>query len=179
MRVKIHFLVLMVLSVIAVAHSVPSFAQTSETRGATAAAQSFYRMHVAHFGFPLEADLERLHPYLSPELKSLLEIELRRMKELSQKNTDMKPPVQEDLFVCNRYEVPHRFRIMRAKANGKKTLVTVKFEYIADGKVIDNCEVDATFIRLKREWLLDNTNWEGSTDLKTLLLRKDYDVVPK
>lgn len=179
MRGKFHVLVLVALSVIALGHSRPGSAQTSETRGVTAAANAFYRMHVAHFGFPLEADLKRLRPYLTPELNSLLANELRRMREWSEKNPDMKPPVQEDLFVCNRYEVPQRFSIMKARATGRTALVTLKFEYIAEGKVIDSCEVDATFIRLKREWLLDNTNWEGSADLRTLLLRKDYDVVPK
>jgi hypothetical protein len=180
MRAKSYFLVLMVLSAIgAVVYARSSLAQTSESRSVEAAAKAFYQMHVKHFGFPLEPDLKRLRPYLSPELNSLLANELRRMKEWSEKNPDMKPPVQEDLFVCNRYEVPQRFHIMRANPMGRKALVTVKFEYIASGKIIDSCEVEASFIRLNGKWLLDNADWEGTADLRTLLERKDYDVVPK
>lgn len=180
MRVKSYFLVLVALSAIGVVvHARSSFGQTSESKSVEAAAKAFYQMHVAHFGFPLEPDLNRLRPYLTPELNSLLAGELRRMKEWSAKNPDMKPPVQEDLFVCNRYEVPQRFHIMKANPMGKKALVTVKFEYIVSGKIIDSCEVEAAFIRLRGKWLLDNAAWEGTGDLRTLLQRKDYEVVPK
>lgn len=156
-----------------------SSAQTSEARRVTAAADSFYRMHVAHFGFPLEPDLKRLRPYLSPSLNSLLARELRRMREWSKQNPDRKPPVIEDLFVCNRYEVPQRFEVGGVKVGGRSASATVRFEYVEGGAVVQSCTVDATFVRLKGKWLLDNVAWAGSADLRTLLSRKDYGTVPE
>ena len=180
MRIKRRALILLVLPVfIVVAYANVSEAQTSENREVKAAAKSFYRMHVANFGFPLEPDLKRLRPYLSPGLNALLANELRRMREWSAKNPDMKPPIQEDLFVCNRYEVPQRFQVLRAKLMGRKFLATVKFDYLEAGRVIDSCEVEATFIRLKGRWLLDNVDWDKTPDLRTMLSRGDYAVVPR
>lgn len=179
MRVNKHPLTLAALLVLAITGQASlGRAQTSDVRGAEAAARSFYRMHVTHFGFPLEPDLARLRPYLSRELNSLLANEVRRMREWSAKNPDMKPPVMDDLFVCNRYEKPQRFRIGGTKLVGRKALVRVKFEYLESGKMIDSCEVEATFVRLKGRWLLDNAAWDGTPDLRTLLSRKDYAVVP-
>jgi hypothetical protein len=180
MRLKPPYLILLVLLVLVVHGSTNGgYAQTSQSREVKAAATSFYRMHIAHFGFPLEDDLKRLNPSLSPELSSLLANELRRMREWSAKNPDQKPPVIEDLFVCNRYEAPQKFRVLGTKFSGGKALATVKFEYIEGGKVIASCEVEATFVRPNRKWLLDNADWEGTSDLRTLLSRKDYTVVPE
>jgi hypothetical protein len=167
---------LALLSALVCANAAP--AQTPEARRVSAAADAFYRMHVAHFGFPLEPDLKRLRPYLSPALNSLLRNEVRRMREWSAKNPDQKPPVVEDLFVCNRYEVPQRFGVGGAKVSGGTALATVRFEYVEGGAVVQTCTVDATFVRLRGRWLLDNVAWAGSADLKTLLSRKDYAVVP-
>jgi hypothetical protein len=175
MRINKH---LIILGVMVIVQASVSYAQTSEARRVKSAAQAFYRMHVAHFGFPLEPDLKRLRPYLSPELNSLLANELRRMREWSLKNPDMKPPVMEDLFICNRYEKPQRFRIVEARPMGRRALVRAKFEYLENGQVIDSCEVEGTFIRLKGKWLLDNVDWDETPDLRTLLSRKDYALVP-
>jgi hypothetical protein len=176
MKVNRHLLIL--VAVVIVQASV-SFAQTLEVRRVKTAAQSFYRMHVAHFGFPLEPDLKRLRPYLSPELNSLLANEVRRMREWSAKNPDLKPPIAEDLFICNRYEVPQRFRITGVKPMGRTALVRIKFEYVENGRMIASCEAEATFIRLKVKWLLDNADWDETPDLRTLLSRKEYVVVPR
>jgi hypothetical protein len=135
-------------------------------------------MHVAHFGFPLEPDLKRLRPYLSPSLNTLLAGEVRRMRAWSAKNPDQKPPVIEDLFVCNRYEVPQRFGVEGAKARGRRAVATVSFEYVEGGAVVQRCTVEATFVRLRGRWLLDNVAWPGTTDLRTLLSRKVYETVP-
>ncbi len=153
-------------------------AQTPEARRVTSAADSFYRMHVAHFGFPLEPDLKRLRPYLSPSLNSLLRNEVLRMRAWSARNPDQKPPVIEDLFVCNRYEAPQRFGVEGTKIEGRKAVATVKFEYVEGGAVVQTCTTDATFVRLRGKWLLDNVAWPGSADLRTLLSRKDYEAVP-
>src|SRR5688500_15353305 len=149
-------------------------AQTSAARGVRRAANSFYRMHVAHFGFPLEPDLKRLRPYLSPSLNSLLANEVRRMRAWSARHPDQKPPVIEDLFVCNRDEVPQRLGVRSVKAGGGRAVATVEFVYVEGGAVVQRCTVAATFVRLKGRWLLDNVAWEGSADLRTLLSRKDY-----
>ena len=176
MRVNRHLLIL--IAIVIVQASVSS-AQTSEVRRVKTAAKSFYRVHVAHLGFPLEPDLKRLRPYLSPELNSLLANEVRRMREWSAKNPDMKPPIIEDLFICNRYESPQRFRIISVNPMGRTALVKIKFEYVENGRMIDSCEVEATFIRLKGKWLLDNADWAETPDFRTLLSRKDYAVVPR
>ena len=154
-------------------------AQTPEARAVSAAADSFYRMHVAHFGFPLEPDLKRLRPYLSPALNSLLANEVRRMRVWSRRNPGEKPPVIEDLFVCNRDEVPQRFGVEGVKVERGRGHATVKFEYVEGGRVVQTCAVEATFVRLKRKWLLDNVSWPGSADLRRLLSRKDYAKVPE
>ena len=182
MRGKRRGLILTALSVLAVfACASDTCAQTSASSASKvkAAAERFYRVHVANFGFPLEPDLKRLRPYLSPELHSLIANEIRRMWIWSAKNPDMKPPIQEDLFICNRYEEPQRFRVVGANVVGRRALVIVNFDYIADGKVIDSCLVEATFIRLKGRWLLDNVDWDETPDLRTLLSRKDYAAVPR
>lgn len=178
--VKHSFVLLVLLSAAAVSHpNATSSARTSEARRVTAAADAFYGMHVAHFGFPLEPDLKRLRPFLSPALNSLLANEVRRMREWSKQNPDLKPPVIEDLFVCNRYEVPQRFSVKGVKVEGRKARADVRFEYVEGGAVVQTCAVDATFVRLKGKWLLDNVSWAGSTDLRTLLSRKDYAGVPE
>lgn len=156
-----------------------SSAQTSEARRVTAAANSFYRMHVAHFGFPLEPDLKRLRPYVSPALNSLLANEVRRMRAWSRRNPDLKPPVIEDLFVCNNADTPQKFSVEGVKVEGRRAHATVRFVYEEGGRVVQTCDVNATFLRLKRKWLLDNVAWPGSADLKTLLSRKDYENVPQ
>lgn len=175
--VKLSSLLLVLLSATALYPNV-STARTDEARRVTAAADSFYRMHIAHFGFPLEPDLKRLRPYLSPALNSLLANEVRRMRAWSKQNPDQKPPVIEDLFVCNRSEVPQRFSVEGVKVDKGKANATVKFEYVEGGAVVQTCDVDATFVRLKGKWLLDNVAWAGSADLRTLLSRKEYANVP-
>ncbi len=154
-------------------------AQTPDTRAVSAAADSFYRMHVAHFGFPLEPDLKRLRPYLSPSLNSLLANEVRRMRAWSKRNPDEKPPVIEDLFVCNNADTPRKFSVEGVKVEGDRGHATVKFEYVEGGRVVQTCAVEATFVRLKRKWLLDNVSWPGSADLRKLLSREDYAKVPE
>lgn len=176
---KHSFALLVLLSAAAVLQPNASSAQTSEARKVNAAADSFYRMHVAHFGFPLEPDLRRLRPYLSPPLNSLLANEVRRMRRWSKQHPDEKPPVIEDLFVCNRSEVPWRFSVEGVKVDKGKANATVKFEYAEGGAVAQTCTVDATFVRLKGRWLLDNVAWPGSADLRKILSRKDYANVPE
>lgn len=175
--VKLSLLSLVLLSATALCPNAAS-AQTSEARRVAAAADSFYRMHVAHFGFPLEPDLRRLRPYLSPALNSLLAREVRRMRAWSRQNPDQKPPVIEDLFVCNRSEAPRKFGVGGVKVDKGKGSATVRFEYVEGGAVVQTCNVDATFVRRRGKWLLDNVAWAGSADLRTLLSRKDYENVP-
>jgi hypothetical protein len=170
---------LLVLFFISALHPHTSSAQTSEARRVTAAADSFYRMHAAHFGFPLEPDLKRLRPYVSPTLNALLAGEVRRMREWSKRNPDQKPPVIEDLFVCNRYDKPQKFSVEGVKVEGSRADATVKFVYEEGGRVVQTCDVDATFVRLRGRWLLDNVAWPGSADLRTLLSRRDYEKVPR
>ena len=170
---------LLVLLFTAALHPNATSAQTSEARRVTAAADSFYRMHVAHFGFPLEPDLRRLRPYVSPALNSLLANEVRRMRAWSRRNPDEKPPVIEDLFVCNNADAPQKFSVGGVKVEGSRANATVKFVYEEGGRVVQTCDVNATFVRLKRRWLLDNVAWPGSADLRTLLSRKDYENVPR
>jgi len=171
---------LILLALLSAAALLPNAApaQTSEARKVSAAADTFYRMHVAHFGFPVEPDLRRLRPYVSPSLNALLANEVRRMRAWSAKHRDEKPPVVEDLFVCNRYEVPRRFKVGGVKVDKGKADATVKFEWVEGGAVVQTCDVDATFVRRGRKWLLDNVAWPGSADLRTLLSRKDYEKVP-
>lgn len=177
--VKHSFVLLVALLSAAALHPNASSAQTSEARKVTAAAESFYRMHVAHFGFPLEPDLKRLRPYLSPPLNSLLANEVRRMRRWGRQNPDQKPPVAEDLFVCNRYEVPQRFSVEGVKVEGVRARATVRFEYVEGGAVVQTCDVGATFVRHGGRWLLDNVAWPGGADLRTLLSRKNYARVPE
>ena len=176
--VKLSLIPLVLLSATALCPNA-SNAQTSEARRVTAAADSFYRMHVAHFGFPLEPDLKRLRPYLSPALNSLLADEVRRMRVWSKQNPGQKPPVIEDLFVCNRDDKPQKFSVGGVKVDKAKANATVRFVYEEGGRVVQTCDVDAAFVRLGGKWLLDNVAWPGSADLRKILSRKDYANVPE
>lgn len=151
----------------------------ARNRQVKAAAESFYRIHVSHFGFTFESDLVRLRPYLSPNLSQLLKRELRRMTDWSKKNLNMKPPVIEDVFVCNHYEKPQNFRVIKTRLSGQNALATLRFNYIERGRVIDKCNVDAKFVRIRGKWLLDNVVFESGPDLITLLSRQNYEILPE
>jgi hypothetical protein len=101
------------------------------------------------------------------------------MRDWSEKNPNLKPPVIEDVFVCNHYEKPQNFQVLKTSDNGRGALATVRFNYIEKGKVVDKCSVDAKFIRVKGKWLLDNVIFEDDADLITLLSRQNYEVLPK
>jgi hypothetical protein len=151
----------------------------ARNRQVKAAAESFYRTHLSRFGFTFEPDIRRLRPYLSPNLSLLLKREVQRMRDWSVKNPNLKPPVIEDVFVCNHYEKPQNFRVLKTSGNGRDASATIKFNYIEKGKVVDKCNVDAKFVHIKGKWLLNNVIFESGPDLLTLLSRQDYHILPE
>jgi len=144
-----------------------------------AAADAFYRDYLPRFGFPMEADLKALQPYLSPRLHSLLRLELRREEAWSSQNPDLKPPVMGDLFTCNAHEHPQGFSVRTTREVGTGVVVDVRFDLIEHNKVVGRCKVAAFFVSIDGKWLLDNVFVNGDVDLKTLLSRKDYTVLPE
>ena len=99
-----------------------------------AAATTFYRKYLPHFGFWFEPDLKALHPYISPRLYALLRLENQRLDSWAAQNPDLKPPVIGDLFTCNAHEHPQRFRVGTARAIGSGVAVDVRFELIEHNK---------------------------------------------
>lgn len=143
-----------------------------------AAAAAFYKTYLPQFGYPTAAELGRLRPFLSGSLYSAIKYERERMKIWTAKNPGEKPPVSEDLFVCNHDEPPAKVRIGEITVNGQTALAIVHFNYSEKGKIYETCYTKSSFIRVGGKWLLDNVIFEEGADLKTLLSRKDYDVLP-
>jgi hypothetical protein len=155
-------------------------AQTGENQaGARAAAATFYRKYLPHFGLPSGPDLKALHPYLSPRLYALLRFENQRLDSWAAQNPDLKPPIVSDLFTCNSYEHPQRFKVGTARAIGSGVAVDVRFELDWHNRVVQRCKVTPYFVFLKGKWLLDDVFYYQDVDLKTLLSRKDYWGLPE
>ena len=162
-----------------IACSNAAFAQNSDNQKAKAAAQTFYKKYLPTFGYPYESDLRKLRPLLSRNLYSLLANEVKRMRAWTAKNPNDKPPVIDDLFVCNHEEPAARFRVGDAVLDGKTAVVTTRFDYSEKGKVYETCKTKSSFVQTGGRWLLDNVAFDEDVDLKTLLSRKEYDVLPR
>lgn len=155
-----------------------AFSQNSDAQKAKAAAQIFYKNYLPMFGYPSESDLRKLRPYLSQNLSALISNEMRQMRVWSAKNKDEKPPVIDDLFLCNHEESPAKFRVGEAVMTNGTAVVTTSFDYIEKGKVYAMCQTKSSFVNKNGKWLLDNIAFDEGVDLKTLLSRKEYDVLP-
>jgi len=156
-----------------------SYAQNSDSQKAKAAAQTFYKKYLPTFGYPYKSDLRKLRPYLSPNLYSLVANEIRRMRLWTAKNPNDKPPVIDDLFVCNHEEPAARFRVGEAILKNKTAVVTTHFDYIEKEKIYATCKTESLFVQKSGRWLLDNIAFDDDVDLKTLLSRREYDVLPQ
>lgn len=150
-----------------------------DNKSAEVAARAFYKKYLPLFGYPSASELQRLQPFLSGSLYSSIKYERERMKIWSAKNPDSKPPVIEDLFVCNHDEPPTGFRVGKANITSQTAVITVYFYYAENGKIYETCQTKSSLIRVNGKWLLDNVIFEEDADLKTLLSRKDYDVLPQ
>ncbi len=106
------------------------YAQKSvDNKSAEVAARAFYKKYLPLFGYPSASGLRPLRPFLSGSLYSSIRYERERMKIWSAINLGDKPPDIEDLFVCNHYEPPTRFR------TGKTTITTPRVLRIAGFQV--------------------------------------------
>ena len=150
-----------------------AFAQTSDSQKAKAAAQTFYKKYLPDFGYPYESDLRKLRPLISRNLYSLIAYEIKRMRAWTAKNPNDKPPVTDDLFVCNHEEPAARFRIGEIIINNKTAVVTTYFDYREKGKIYETCKTKSSFVQTGGRWLLDNIAFDEDVDLKTLLSRKE------
>ncbi len=155
------------------------YAQTSDEQKAQAAAQTFYKKYLPMFGYPSESGLRNLRPLLSQNLSELIANELRRMRVWSAKNKDEKPPVIDDLFLCNHEEPATNFRVGEAVVTNGTAIITINFDYAEKGKVYATCRTKSSFVNKNGKWLLDNIAFDEGVDLKTLLSRKEYDVLPQ
>ncbi len=151
---------------------------TGNEKTVKAAADAFYKKYLPQFGYPSAAELNTLRPLLSESLYSSLQYERKRMKIWTAKNPGEKPPVIEDLFVCNQNEPPARFRTGKITVNGQTASAAVNFDYTEDKKIYTTCRTQPSFISVKGKWLLNNIIFDEGADLKTLLSRKDYEVLP-
>lgn len=156
-----------------------SYAQNSDNQRAKAAAQTFYEKYAPTFGYPYEPGLHKLRPLLSRDLYSLIGSEIRRMRLWTAKNPQEKPPVIDDLFICNHEEPAASFRVGEAIIKNKTAVVTTYFDYSEKGKVYATCKTESSFVQKGGRWLLDNIAFDEGVDLKTLLSRKKYDVLPQ
>ena len=154
------------------------YSQSSEQQKAKAAAQTFYKKYLPMFGYPSESDLGKLRPHLSRNLSALIANERRRMRLWTAKNKDEKPPVIDDLFLCNHEEPATSFRVGEAVVTNKVAVVTTSFDYAEKGKVYATCQTKSSFIDENGKWLLDNIAFDEGVDLKTLLSREKYDELP-
>lgn len=171
--------ILLTIVIVLVVYGNFAYAQTSDNQKAKVAAKTFYKKYLPTFGYPSESDLRKLRSFLSPSLYSLLGNEIQRMRVWTAKNPDKKPPVIEDLFVCNHYERAARFRVGEANITGGTALITTYFDYTEKGKVFTTCKTESSFVKTNGKWMLNNIAFDDDVDLKTLLSRKEYDVLPK
>lgn len=157
------------------------FAQSSAAseKSIEAVAHAFYNKYLPQFGYPTAAELNTLHPLLIESLYSSLNYERKRMKIWSAKNSEEKPPIIEDLFVCNHDEPPARFRTGKITVKKQTASAIVQFDYTEDNKIYTTCQTELSLIRVKGKWLINNIIFEEGADLKTLLSRKDYEVLPR
>jgi len=168
------------LVIFQIAFCAENYAQKARGEKAVkATAKIFYKKYLPLFGYPSVASLRRLRPFLSGSLYSSIKYERERMKLWSAKNPGEKPPVIEDLFVCDHYEPPARFRTGIAEITPPRdAAVTVYFDYFEKGKMLATCQTKLVFIRSNGRWLLDNIVFEKGADLRTLLAREDYETLP-
>ncbi len=171
---------LIIVAILATILNTSPFAKpfVASGRKVKVAAQKFYQMYLPVFGAPFGNDLEKLKPFLSPRLYLLFVYESQRLEKWQAKHPGQKPPLSEDVFTCNSQEPPQNFRLGKAWPEQKKALVNVQFEYVEAGKIIDKCQVRATFIYQTGKWRLDNMAYKEGVDLRRLLSRKQYTVLP-
>jgi hypothetical protein len=142
------------------------------------AAAAFYKKYLPQFGYPSQSELRRLRPLLSGSLYSLIKYEMERMKTWTAKNPNDKPPVSEDLFLCNHDEPATNFRVGKVTFGQRAATAVVYFDYAENKKIYATCQIESSFIRVGGKWLLDNVVFEKGVDLQDLLSRKEYDVLP-
>ena len=164
-----------------IGHTQPLLCQTpnNQKEQVKTAATTFYREYLKDFSYPFGQNANKLDKYLSPRLNALLRYELRRMAAWEKKNPGDKPPVVDDLFTCNHYDKPQKFQVLSVEHVGSGSEAVVEFQYIEGDKVIDRCNATAVFVWQAGKWLLDNVKLSGGSDLKKLLSRKDYTVLPE
>jgi hypothetical protein len=153
-------------------------AQTSGNHGPRAAAAGFYRVWLPDRSV-FEADLTAIQPYVSPRLYSLLRFEFQRRDKWGQENPDLKPPLSGDFFLCYNGERPSGFHVGTTRAARFGAIVEVRLDWVEENKVWHRCKVKAYLIRMNGRWLLDNVFYYHDVDLKTLLSRKEYTVIPE
>ena len=175
---KILFTMVLILVQIAFFSTVYAQKSVRSEESVKVDADAFYKTYLPQFGYPSAAELQKLRPFLSESLYSSLSYERERMKIWTAKHPGEKPPVSEDLFVCNHDEPPAKFWMGEITVNGQTALAIVYFDYVEKGKIYETCQTKSALVREGGKWLLDNVFFEEGADLKSLLSRKDYEVLP-
>lgn len=170
------------MAVIAIPLMLVTITAAQRASSPVAAAKTFYHFERARSDAFTRRGVAARKPYLSPELYSLFQKELRREDEYLKKNPTDKPyfgdgfPFQPYDEACKvgRRSLHKTLKIDPAFEKGDRAAVTATFAFPAPCKDPDATTYTIGLVKVRGRWLIDDVNFGEDRSLKQDLNRKDY-----